>query len=151
MPWLRISRRRAPRTRGRQPVAGSAVKESSPRFKYAGSRTEEEVAIVLYDGVELLDWAGPGEVFEAASGFAAYRGEPAFEVWTVATSTEPIVSQGFARIVLRETAGAFARYGDDGALHLFPSRSSRSSAGSSGGVCRGDGGERTGRTLLLSE
>jgi transcriptional regulator GlxA family with amidase domain len=46
------------------------------------------VAIVVYPGVELLDFAGPGEVFSAAS----------FNVFTVAATKDPIVSQGFVRI-----------------------------------------------------
>ncbi|ANM32358.1 hypothetical protein ABI59_19095 [Acidobacteria bacterium Mor1] len=50
------------------------------------------VAVVLYDGVELLDFAGPGEVFAAAHGGGHY------EVYTVASSREPIVSQGFVSI-----------------------------------------------------
>jgi len=49
------------------------------------------VAIVLYEGVELLDFAGPGEVFSAA-------GNGAFNVFTVAATHEPVVSQGFVRI-----------------------------------------------------
>jgi len=47
------------------------------------------VAIVLWDGVELLDFAGPGEVFSAADGF---------RVFTVARTTDPIVSQGFVSV-----------------------------------------------------
>ena len=50
-----------------------------------------KVAIVVYPGVELLDFAGPGEVFSAAGGGA-------FDVFTVASTREPIVSQGFVRI-----------------------------------------------------
>jgi transcriptional regulator GlxA family with amidase domain len=41
--------------------------------------------------MELLDFAGPGEVFQTAG--------PQFKVYTVAESTEPIVSQGFVKIV----------------------------------------------------
>jgi transcriptional regulator GlxA family with amidase domain len=41
--------------------------------------------------MELLDFAGPGEVFQAAG--------PKFKVYTVAASTEPVVSQGFVKIV----------------------------------------------------
>lgn len=48
----------------------------------------QRVAIVLYPGVELLDFAGPGEVFSAAG----------FRVFTVAVSDQPLVSQGFVRI-----------------------------------------------------
>jgi len=53
------------------------------------------VAIVLWPGVELLDFAGPGEVFAAAR----HKNETAaFRVYTVAATTDPIVSQGFVRI-----------------------------------------------------
>lgn len=56
-------------------------KDTSPR----------NVAIFVFQGMELLDFAGPGEVFAAA--------RPKFKVYTVAASTEPIVSQGFVKIV----------------------------------------------------
>lgn len=60
---------------------GAAVPERKPA---------RNVAILLYDGVELLDFAGPGEVFAAGGG--------AFEVYTVAARAEPVVSQGFVRV-----------------------------------------------------
>jgi len=47
------------------------------------------VAIVLYPGVELLDFAGPGEVFAAAHAFRPY---------TVAASAAPLLSQGFVTV-----------------------------------------------------
>jgi transcriptional regulator GlxA family with amidase domain len=50
------------------------------------------VAIIVFQGVELLDFAGPGEVFSSA-------GRGAFNVFTVATSTQAGVSQGFVKIV----------------------------------------------------
>ena len=53
----------------------------------------DDVAIVVFDGVELLDFSGPGEVFAAAGG--AGQG---YRVFTVAASTDPVVSQGFLRI-----------------------------------------------------
>ena len=46
------------------------------------------VAIFIHNGVELLDFAGPGEVF-ASSGFT---------VFTVAATDEAITSQGFVKI-----------------------------------------------------
>lgn len=49
------------------------------------------VAILVFDGVELLDFAGPGEVFAAA-------GHGAFEVFTVGETRAPIVSQGFVQV-----------------------------------------------------
>lgn len=56
---------------------------------------KRNVAIVLYEGVELLDFSGPGEVFAAAQ---TIEGDNAFNVYTVAASTEPIVSQGFLTV-----------------------------------------------------
>jgi transcriptional regulator GlxA family with amidase domain len=51
------------------------------------------VAIVVYEGVELLDFAGPGEVFGAASGFGRDRQRPAFNVYTVAVTKDPLTSR----------------------------------------------------------
>jgi len=56
------------------------------------------VAIVLYEGVELLDFAGPGEVFAAAANEGRDRGQPAFKVYTVAPARQPLKSQGFLTI-----------------------------------------------------
>ncbi len=52
------------------------------------------VAIVVWSGVELLDFAGPGEVFAAA------RREDgrSFRVFTVSKTEEPITSQGFLQV-----------------------------------------------------
>jgi transcriptional regulator GlxA family with amidase domain len=62
------------------------------------SNYTRNVAIVLYEGVELLDFAGPGEVFAAAASEGSDRGKPAFHVYTVASSREPLKSQGFVTI-----------------------------------------------------
>jgi len=51
------------------------------------------VAIVVYEGVELLDFAGPGEVFGAASGFGRDRQRRAFNVYTVAVSKDALTSR----------------------------------------------------------
>jgi transcriptional regulator GlxA family with amidase domain len=59
------------------------------------------VAIVLYDGVELLDFAGPGEVFAAAHQFRPF---------TIATTTAPVTSQGYVRVT--------PQYGVDDAPHV---------------------------------
>jgi putative intracellular protease/amidase/YHS domain-containing protein len=53
------------------------------------------VAIVLYQGIELLDFAGPGEVFASAR---TIEGQRAFNVYTVGASTDNLVSQGFLTI-----------------------------------------------------
>ena len=53
-------------------------------------KSEYEVAIFLYDGVELLDFGGPGEVFGATEGFHTY---------TVSVDGKPLTAQGFVQIV----------------------------------------------------
>ncbi|MEO6325560.1 MAG: DJ-1/PfpI family protein [Thermoanaerobaculia bacterium] len=57
------------------------------------------VAIVVYEGVEILDFTGPAEVFKAAGGFGEVNGQPAFRPYIVGPSTEPLTSQGFIKIV----------------------------------------------------
>jgi transcriptional regulator GlxA family with amidase domain len=47
------------------------------------------VAILIFPGVELLDFAGPFEVFSAAVA-SADRSERLMDVWTVAESLEPV-------------------------------------------------------------
>jgi len=56
-----------------------------------GRKVPRNVAVFLFDGVELLDFAGPADVFSAAGS--------GYKVYTVAESTEPIVSQGFVKVV----------------------------------------------------
>ena len=60
----------------------------------AAPARERLVAILVYPDVELLDFAGPGEVFSAADGPAGH----AFRVVTVAKTKAPIESQGFVAI-----------------------------------------------------
>lgn len=55
-------------------------------------KAKRNVAIFVHEGVELLDFAGPGEVFAAAGRNGS------FNVYTVAASAEQIVSQGFVTI-----------------------------------------------------
>lgn len=55
----------------------------------------KNVAIVLYEGVEILDFAGPAEVFAAASGYGSRGREKAFNCYTVSKTKAPLVSQGF--------------------------------------------------------
>ncbi len=54
----------------------------------------KNVAIFIHNGVEILDFSGPGEVFAAT-----HTDKGAFNVYTVSLSTEPIVSQGFVKII----------------------------------------------------
>lgn len=51
-------------------------------------QSRPNVAIFIHDGVELLDFAGPGEVFSSSG----------FNVYTVAATEQPIISQGFVKI-----------------------------------------------------
>jgi transcriptional regulator GlxA family with amidase domain len=57
------------------------------------------VAIVVYEGVEILDFGGPTEVLASASGYANQTGEPGLHVYTVSKTTSPLRSQGIVTIV----------------------------------------------------
>src|SRR5215470_11156233 len=75
--------------------ASAAAAFAAPQSRTHYTRT---VAIVIYDGVEILDFGGPAEVFQAAANFGNLEGEPAFREYTVSKTTAPITSQGFIRI-----------------------------------------------------
>ncbi len=60
-----------------------------------GGIDHRKVAMMVFPGVELLDFAGPGEVFAATHGTF---GRPTFEVFTVGLTTERVISQGFVAI-----------------------------------------------------
>ena len=51
---------------------------------------QKNVAILVFEGMEILDFSGPAEVF-------ASTGE--FRVFTVAATKDPIISQGFVKIL----------------------------------------------------
>lgn len=89
---------------GRIPILGllgvvSAVGVVEASGTEASRPYTRNVAIVLYPGVEVLDFAGPAEVFAVAAGFGANGQERAFHVYTVGRTREPIVSQGFLDVV----------------------------------------------------
>ncbi len=65
----------------------------------AASPKTRNVAIVIYEGVEILDFTGPAEVFASASDFGGVEGKPAFHTYTVATSKAPITSHGVLKVV----------------------------------------------------
>lgn len=50
---------------------------------------KRNVAIFIHDGVEVLNFAGPSEVFASTEGF---------NVYTISLTKEPIISQGFITI-----------------------------------------------------
>lgn len=70
---------------GRCPVCGMTLIEKG---------SLKNVAIMIWNGVELLDFAGPGEVFAAARA----AGGPGYNVFTVGITKDPILSQGFVRV-----------------------------------------------------
>lgn len=65
----------------------------------ARSDYTRNVAIVIWEGAEILDWGGPSEVFESASRYGEDRGAKAFNVYTVSKTTEPITSQRFIKVI----------------------------------------------------
>lgn len=65
----------------------------------AEPRYTRNVAIVIYQGVEVLDFTGPSQVFASAAQYGARGQEKAFNVYTVAKTKEPIVSHDFLNIV----------------------------------------------------
>lgn len=52
------------------------------------------VAIVVYENAEPLDWSGPFEVYNDAGRSGRSHGEPAFNVYIVSKTTEPVNAQG---------------------------------------------------------
>jgi transcriptional regulator GlxA family with amidase domain len=64
----------------------------------SGGVKTRNVAIVLYDGVEVLDFAGPSEVFASAGGFSGVPGVDAFKVYTMGATKSPVKSQGFVTV-----------------------------------------------------
>ena len=79
-------------------VAGNEGAGSKPADPSHGARTRN-VAIILFDGVEVLDFAGPSEVFASAGHNAGTPGTTAYRVYTVGTTTAPVKSQGFITVV----------------------------------------------------
>lgn len=55
------------------------------------------VAVLLYEGVVLLDFAGPSHVLEVAGRYGEHEGMPAFRLYTVSASLDPVTSQGFLK------------------------------------------------------
>lgn len=52
------------------------------------------VAIVVYENAEPLDWAGPYEVYNDAAYFGSANGQRAFNVYIVSKTTETVNAQG---------------------------------------------------------
>jgi transcriptional regulator GlxA family with amidase domain len=76
-------------------IADPAKVGAAKAKRETGAR--RNVAIIVYNQMELLDFAGPAEVF------AAVDGGRAFKVYTVAETEKPVVSQGFVTITAQYT------------------------------------------------
>lgn len=57
------------------------------------------VAVILYEGVEVADFAGAAQVLGTAAQFAEYKGQPAYNLFTVGPDTDPVQGSGFVTIV----------------------------------------------------
>jgi putative intracellular protease/amidase/plastocyanin len=73
----------------------STIDPSTAPDAQKSDERRRNVAILVYDGMEILDFAGPGEVFAANS--------DSFNVYTVAAKSAPILSQRFVTITPRHT------------------------------------------------
>lgn len=74
------------------PAEANGDRGASSTSEAPAMKDKRKVAILIHEGVELLDFAGPGEVFASAN----HR--QAFEVYTVAASAGEVVSQGFVTV-----------------------------------------------------
>lgn len=82
------------------PAAGATAGAASATTPASATAFHtRKVAVMIYPGVEVLDFTGPCEVFAAAGAQGAIRSTRAFEVFTVAATRDPIVSQGFLDVV----------------------------------------------------
>jgi putative intracellular protease/amidase len=82
-------------------VVGLFVALNVPAQAHAGAGTvrTRNVAVVVFEGVELLDFSGPLQVFAAAARFGEVRGQPAYNVYTMARTKAPIKSHGILQVV----------------------------------------------------
>ena len=60
----------------------------------AANNYTRNVAVVVYENAEPLDWTGPFEVYSDAGNFGDVNGEPAFNVYIVSKTTDPVNAQG---------------------------------------------------------
>ncbi|MBV8515803.1 MAG: DJ-1/PfpI family protein [Acidobacteria bacterium] len=70
-------------------VLMTAVAARADRTPYT-----RNVAVVIYEDAEPLDWTGPYEVWNDASEFGSVSGAKAFHVYTVAATKAPLNAQG---------------------------------------------------------
>ncbi len=70
-------------------IACTAFAADEPRKEYT-----RNVAIVVYENVQPLDWTGPYEVYNDAGSFGGVSGKRAFNVYTVSKTDEVLNAQG---------------------------------------------------------
>lgn len=68
-------------------------------------RTSLEVAILVFDGVEVLDFAGPFEVFSTASRLAPSNEARQLKVYTISLSSDAIQCRGGLSVIPSATIG----------------------------------------------
>lgn len=81
-----------------------ALQTSEASLSRQSETGTRDVAILVYEGVELLDFAAPGEVFTAAHGQGG-ENAPAFRVFTVAEKRRSVQSKGFIEIAPEYSIG----------------------------------------------
>jgi putative intracellular protease/amidase len=72
-------------------TAGCNPAHRSPPLSMLATIADEDLAILIFDDVEVLDFCGPFEVFSVANRFTE---PPAFTVLTVAENASPVVTRG---------------------------------------------------------
>ncbi len=75
---------------GSCPVCGMELVSQSAAAQWRHEAAEKplRVAILLFEGVEIIDYAGPWEVF----GQASFHNHPAFEIYSVAQTAGPLTT-----------------------------------------------------------
>src|SRR3954463_2476901 len=78
----------------RMGVAGWAAPAAVPAGGSERKPYTRNVAIVVYENAEPLDWTGPFEVYNDAARMGGAHGHDAFNVYVVSRTTAPVDSQG---------------------------------------------------------
>ena len=88
-----------------------------------GKTKKMNVAIFVYEGVEILEFGGPAEVFQSAGARVGDEDITPFNVYTVAAAAGSVISQGFITIVPQFTIENCPKPD----IIVFPGGSTRSS------------------------
>ena len=74
------------------------AQESSAPAKEAAPFKTLRVGVVIHEGVEMLDFAGPVEVFDAAGSQLQIDGKPLFQTFTIAPKKGICTANGNVRL-----------------------------------------------------